>query len=533
MGTCLLSLRLALERKRPLFEDSLIFAPTFSSPVSISPSSSSSSSFSFSSTISSSAKTLNLEGDMITSSSPCISSPFVSFFFLFRGEGGDSLPTKAQTWFSADSVSTSVPVCDVPPTSKHFLETSPTTSLPSAGGSPSSSNSKSLTTFRLLSRSLLPADVPFITSSESASVMSLVLDKAIRTGHGMRRCTSQLTGAEKVAHSAGAASTQLISAGWSVGVLAGHYGSWVVMVRIMGGYGPDHGHGGLMGLRDSGKAVGGLFSYKYKSLLSTLMRRKGRGKLCPIRYRSKERKERSWLQGSPCGGLVIPVSSSRGQGRLDQKWILDRRRRLWRRVWGFPSTHLSVLWVQSHGHATRPWPDQCNLSMALVGHVLIGIAVRLRSHEDLGRGTRKRSQKTKDGTGASSAGDASVLNPVELSVPPTGRTGEAILTETQINQTEVQLGGEDRQLEVTREQLNGAGSQLGAASGQLRDERDGEAESSETGNRADPNVQRDGRTGLVDQMAEPSMKEVLYAIKVMGSQMLAMTQVFTPVVNSS
>ncbi|KAF2592652.1 hypothetical protein F2Q70_00043634 [Brassica cretica] len=229
----------------------------------------------------------------------------------------------------------------------------------------------------------------------------------------------KLTGAGKVAHSAGAASTQLISAGWSVGVLAGHYGSWVVMVRIM-----DMGSDGSEGL-----------------------------------------------------------------------WQVS----------------------YSHGHATRPWPDQCNLSMALVGHVLIGIVVRLRSHEDLDRVgcviTRKRPQKTKDGTGASSAGDASVPNPVELSVPPTGRTGEAILTETQINQTEVQLGGEDRQLEETREQLNGAGSQLGAASGQLRDERDGEAESSETGNRADPNVQRDGRTGPVDQMAEPSMKEVLDAIK--------------------
>ncbi|KAF3521544.1 hypothetical protein F2Q69_00048482 [Brassica cretica] len=128
----------------------------------------------------------------------------------------------------------------------------------------------------------------------------------------------------------------------------------------MGGYGPDHGHRGLMGLRDSGKAVCELFSYKYKSLLSTLMRIKGRGKLCPIRYRSKERKERSWPQGSPCEGLVIPVSSSHGQGRLDRKWILDRRRRLWRRVWGFPSTHLRY-------------------------RVLIGIVVRLRSHEDLGR----------------------------------------------------------------------------------------------------------------------------------------------------
>ncbi|XP_056863211.1 uncharacterized protein LOC130510678 [Raphanus sativus] len=34
-------------------------------------------------------------------------------------------------------------------------------------------------------------------------------------------------------------------------------------------------------------------------------------------------------------------------------------------------------------------------------------------------------------------------------------------------------------------------------------------------------------------MAEPTMKQILDAIKLMGSQMLAMTQVFTPVVNSS
>ena len=114
----------------------------------------------------------------------------------------------------------------------------------------------------------------------------------------------------------------------------------------------------------SPRAVGGLFSYKYKSLLSTLRIRKRRGKLCPVRYRSKERKERSWPQGSPCEGLVIPVSSSRRKGRLDRKWILDRRRRLWRRVWGFPSTHLRYR-VLTKWYRPRPlirvvWPiDPC------------------------------------------------------------------------------------------------------------------------------------------------------------------------------
>ncbi|XP_056860103.1 uncharacterized protein LOC130508557, partial [Raphanus sativus] len=97
------------------------------------------------------------------------------------------------------------------------------------------------------------------------------------------------------------------------------------------------------------------------------------------------------------------------------------------------------------------------------------------------QGTKKKSRKTKEGTGASGAGDASVPNPqVLLSVPPTGQTSEAILTETQVNQTEVQLGGENRQMDETGQPLNAAGSQLGAGSGQQRNEQEGEAESSET-----------------------------------------------------
>ncbi|XP_056845686.1 uncharacterized protein LOC108811913 isoform X3 [Raphanus sativus] len=155
------------------------------------------------------------------------------------------------------------------------------------------------------------------------------------------------------------------------------------------------------------------------------------------------------------------------------------------------------------------------------------------------KGTRKRSRKAKDGAGAdgagaSGAGDASAPNPsVVLSVPPTSRTGDVILTETQVNQTEVQLDGVDGQLNETGRQLEGAGSQLSAASGQLRDDQDGEAESSEIGHRADPNIMAGGRTGPGDQVTEPSMQEILAAIRLIGSQMVAMTQVLTPVVNSS
>ncbi|KAF3575873.1 hypothetical protein DY000_02030900 [Brassica cretica] len=38
--------------------------------------------------------------------------------------------------------------------------------------------------------------------------------------------------------------------------------------------------------------------------------------------------------------------------------------------------------------------------------------------------------------------------------------------------------------------------------------------------------------GMANQAAEPSMKDVLEAMKVMGNQVVAMTQLFTPLVNS-
>ena len=53
-----------------------------------------------------------------------------------------------------------------------------------------------------------------------------------------------------------------------------------------------------------------------------------------------------------------------------------------------------------------------------------------------------------------------------------------------------------------------------------------EAESSHAGDQASHG------TG-VEEVAEPSMREVLDAVKTMGTLMLALTQAFTPLVNSS
>ena len=57
-------------------------------------------------------------------------------------------------------------------------------------------------------------------------------------------------------------------------------------------------------------------------------------------------------------------------------------------------------------------------------------------------------------------------------------------------------------------------------------EREEEAESSHAGDRV-------GHGTGVEELAEPSMREVLDAVKMMGTRVLALTQAFTPLVNSS
>ena len=81
----------------------------------------------------------------------------------------------------------------------------------------------------------------------------------------------------------------------------------------------------------------------------------------------------------------------------------------------------------------------------------------------------------------------------------TGRQEELILP------TEVHVANEDNQQELSPEE---------------------EAESSHARDRASLGT-------CVDELAEPSMRDVLDAVKMMGMQMLALTRAFTPLVNSS
>ena len=61
---------------------------------------------------------------------------------------------------------------------------------------------------------------------------------------------------------------------------------------------------------------------------------------------------------------------------------------------------------------------------------------------------------------------------------------------------------------------------------QQEEEREEEGDSSHAGEKTGPG---DG----AEELAEPSMREVLDVVKAMGTQMLAFTQEFTSIVNSS
>ncbi|CAG7876308.1 unnamed protein product, partial [Brassica rapa] len=63
-----------------------------------------------------------------------------------------------------------------------------------------------------------------------------------------------------------------------------------------------------------------------------------------------------------------------------------------------------------------------------------------------------------------------------------------------------------------------------------------EAETSHTDERVGLNTAGGGddvETGSKGEVAEPSMREVLEAVKLMGAHMVTLTQAFTPLVNSS
>ena len=127
------------------------------------------------------------------------------------------------------------------------------------------------------------------------------------------------------------------------------------------------------------------------------------------------------------------------------------------------------------------------------------------NQEDLGR-----SQKSKEAAGQSSQVAADGTNPTGLPTDP-------VVANT---------GGE-----LPTDPTNLTGTHQGNEEGQQHQEREEEVESSNA-NR-DGDQQEVAADGTANQAAALSMKDMLEAMKVMGNQVVAMTQLFTLLVNSS
>ncbi|KAG2283046.1 hypothetical protein Bca4012_051721 [Brassica carinata] len=133
------------------------------------------------------------------------------------------------------------------------------------------------------------------------------------------------------------------------------------------------------------------------------------------------------------------------------------------------------------------------------------IRLEKANQEDLGR-----SQKSKEAAGQSSQVAADGTNPTGLPTDP-------VVANT---------GGE-----LPTDPTNPTGTHQGNEEGQQHQEREEEVESSNA-NR-DGDQQEVAADSTAKQAAALSMKDMLEAMKVMGNQVVAMTQLFTLLVNSS
>lgn len=143
--------------------------------------------------------------------------------------------------------------------------------------------------------------------------------------------------------------------------------------------------------------------------------------------------------------------------------------------------------------------------------------------------SKSRSRKGKDGAGASGPVGADDVNlAATLPIQADGVNVGTGLPSVQLNPTEVRVDGAEFQLEHEPERADGANGADGNGR-QQQDGLEGEGESSQTGRLGDRNGAADGRAaGPVNQAAEPSMHEVLEVMRAMSTQMLALTQAFTP-----
>ncbi|KAF2591395.1 hypothetical protein F2Q70_00039091 [Brassica cretica] len=166
-----------------------------------------------------------------------------------------------------------------------------------------------------------------------------------------------------------------------------------------------------------------------------------------------------------------------------------------------------------------------NVALGLSRAVQTWTVVRERNCEDSSRGKMcgdwGKSKKGKEAAGASGNVEAERVDPTQVlptQVLPT-QTG-LINNETGLPQGPILL------TESNREEA-----------GDQRDQnQDQEAETSRTDERVGLNMAggaENVETGPEREVAEPSMREVLEALKFMGAHMVTLTQVFTPLVNSS
>ncbi|KAF8090080.1 hypothetical protein N665_0488s0004 [Sinapis alba] len=274
-----------------------------------------------------------------------------------------------------------------------------------------------------------------------------------------------------LAHSAGAASNQLTSVWWSVRVLATGLGSWAVM--------------GLASLAKGGPT----------SLGSWLVWSEDRLRM-GTRGKDKDLEK----------GLSTPERMPKDQTRTVAR----------------PRNHEDL----SRGWICGLW----DIVSRVVSRIVFGLwEITTHPAGSHGKGTRKSktSQKGKEAAGGSGQVEADGTNPtVLLPIQTDGANVGARLPNAQLNPTRfVWL-----ELELS---CNRSWPADGADEQQQRELED-EGGSSHAG-RQDGHGEAAGNVTarLANPATEPSMKDVLEVMKAMGNQMIALTQVFTPFVNSS
>uniref|UniRef100_M4F4G8 Uncharacterized protein n=1 Tax=Brassica campestris TaxID=3711 RepID=M4F4G8_BRACM len=341
--------------------------------------------------------------------------------------------------------------------------------------------------------------------------MSPILDRIVRTDCGVRQCTDQLTGADGLAHSAGDNwwAAHLSLAECSGPDQCGQVRAVTEPVRrsvwddgpcaILTKPGSTRGQVASpwpIPCNRSARAVTGLSLYKYRplgSILSIIFPRESPEEI----VREKRRKSGRRLEEKPC---VVMLDRFRpNPDRVKQGGYQTEREGEGEGLGALENRRLRL--DGKEPWLGRFWNDAHGLSRA---------------------GTKRKSKKGKEAAGASGIVEADRVDPTQVlrtQVFPT----QVLPTQTgPVNNKTGLPQGPILSTEFNREDA-----------GDKRDQnQEQEAETSRTDERVSGGA-KDVECGPEGEVAEPSMREVLEAVKLMGAQMVTLTQAFIPLVNSS